>query len=621
MSMFHGGGHGGAKGWAFWVWAAGVFVLIWAFGVSAFVLEQEGHEESAPVAAIEKADGHANEFPITWMALYRALQLFHFHDTHWTKEGPLSTIVLFAAGAYAMGLPLALIGMVFQGEMRRFLHRLCLPGRGNFVVVIGDGPASRTLSRDIRKGGTKVVWAVDADSPSRDSKALRIAGELERAKFWRRQVAVRHAREIVVMTDDDARNISICLAIEEALKGTNATIPCKVHLSDLHLKNGLIRLVRDAGQTGAEHLGIKYFNRYEIIARLLLRARPELAFLTPPVPARRHFIIVGFGQFGQNIALRLVKMAQQIVPGAEPGKFQVRQPKITIVDREGESAAAGFLRAYPVVPSLCEWRVEKLDCRDTKFLDLIFLRSGEETEQCSLIFCLENEALVVSTILAMLDSCESARKDVDEVLFRFPECNGVGHLLHEQRDALEQRIPVVAFAPDDEVFTEDVIFNRSLDRFSEAFHRGYTQVATALPRDRDNPTPAATQAWDELSEDNKESNREAADHAWAKLAALGYRIEENGPAPQRALVDSVNKAAVDHMEELERSEHERWRTWRLLTGWKLGKPKDPRLRVHPNLVSFDALNDIDRHKDSDSIHTVLKLVENGEMHVVREDLV
>ena len=71
--------------------------------------------------------------------------------------------------------------------------------------------------------------------------------------------------------------------------------------------------------------------------------------------------------------------------------------------------------------------------------------------------------------------------------------------------------------------------SNALDAIAERIHQSYLE--TARPGvDPNNPTPAVGKKWSELSEEQRDGNREAADHLWAKVRTLGHELEE---VPQR----------------------------------------------------------------------------------------
>jgi len=618
---FPGGGQGGKR---LAMALAVLFFLIWISGIAAFYLgghekndtspaEGSAHESAlAPPSSHGEArlvaddkDAHAASI---WKAGYWTLQLFHFHDTHYPSEGVAHLAVRYAAAVYGLGWPVVILAFVFQGHLRRwwFLRK----GHHGFVVVVGGSEGVRKLGEDIRKNGSTVVWVTEALSGHEVPGVLHLEGNLEDASFWRHKVGPHRAREIVIMAGSDAENVSISLAIEEAAAAAPKSIPCHVHLVDLHLKKGLFRLL--PGPRDSHPLRRTYFSTYEIIARLFAREFPPPVFLTTPTEAREHFVLVGFGQFGQNIALRIQKLGLQVVREDVAGtRFELRKPRVTVIDREGEKAVNSFLRAQPGFTEICDLQVVQADCRDEAFQTLSFLSDQNAADQCSLIFCLENESLVVGAILDMLDLCQAPEKDIDGIFLRCARRDGLAHLLHSKQSRLRSSVPIHTFAADEEVYTEGVLLNRSLDRYAALIHAAYCNIV--LPgTDPQNAEEAALNTWKTLSDDDRESNREAADHIWAKVATLGYRLAPNGAGASPDNASLISKIA-EHRMELLRAEHHRWMAWRLAGGWTYGEIKSKEAKTHNCLKPFEELSEKDQEKDGIVLDVLIRQLQNGSL--------
>lgn len=155
------------------------------------------------------------------------------------------------------------------------------------------------------------------------------------------------------------------------------------------------------------------------------------------------------------------------------------------------------------------------------------------------------------------------------------------------------------FAPDSEVFTADILLARNVDVLARQVHEAYLSVDAADARVNNKP-PAAGTPWDSLSENDREGNREAADHTGAKLAALGYELQH---VPLGQTVAPPDPALLKQLSEQEevmaRAEHERWMSWRVLNGWQWGSPRDSAKLLHPDIVDYDKLAESTKDKGPD----------------------
>jgi hypothetical protein len=570
-----------------------------------------------------------------WINLYRSSQLFHFHDSHWPEiQSGWGAFARVAGAMFGLGLPLVMLGWFFHGGLGSWLH--LWPWKKDFIVVVGSSDEASHLAVDIAHSH-KVVQVVPGGTHAtaeHGAHVLRLEGDLMDPRFWGNDVCIHRAAKVIIMAGEVSENIRLNAVLQKALDSNPRQTPLPVYLDSLdsHLKRGIGRLWPEGISGGVD---LRYFNRYEIVARLLAMKYPLPAALAHERALPEHYIIVGFGQFGQNVMLKLVKMGQQVVrrQTADGPVFEVCKPRVTIVDRRGQKAVDGFERSYPDIRKTCTIDVVEADIADKTFLDLTFLKPDDAPAQCSIIFCLESEALVVTTILMMLDVCVSQEKDVDGIYFRSPRPDGVGPLLRERweqllRDRRQQvapdaapvpHLPIVTFASDAEVFCEDVVLNLSLDLMAEQIHATWQGVAKGHI-DPKNPPPAANKAWAQLNEEEREGNREPADHMWSKVRSIGYELQPasfagHGGGSQDAGTDSANLAAdiEKHMEELASAEHYRWMTWRLINGWKYAEKRDNALKLHPNIVSYEALTEPEKDKDRVIVRILPQLLEIGRL--------
>ena len=48
-------------------------------------------------------------------------------------------------------------------------------------------------------------------------------------------------------------------------------------------------------------------------------------------------------------------------------------------------------------------------------------------------------------------------------------------------------------------------------------------------------------------------------------------------------------------------EHRRWMAHRYLNGWSFGERRDDRHKLHPSLITWEALSETEKQKDRDTI--------------------
>ena len=443
-----------------------------------------------------------------------------------------------------------------------------------------------------------------------------IEGSDDRAALLGQAWLVR-ASYLVALNESDAANLEILVAAEQVCAARAADAPPLkglAHFADTHLQGGLYRTVVTAPAAQASRLRQHLFSYYDIVAGALARSYPLPDAVASQAPLPEHFVIVGFGAFGQCVARKLVKMGLQLY--REGDAWKVRKTRITVVDPQGDKATHAFLLSNPQFTAYCDLQVLPMACDDPKFVGLEFLAGSPPARRTSVLICLWDEALTLRTALLLRDSCHRSSQAVDLIGLRVAQPERLGGLF-ERLQGDHRRPRLLLFAPDREVFTADALLHRSLDVLARQVHEAYLRVEAADRRANNQP-PAAGKSWEDLSEDDRESNREATDHVWARLAAQGYtlRLAHNanaGVALDPTLLDDLKRLE----EDMARLERERWMAWRLLTGWQWGAKRDNAAKLHPDIVDYDHLAESTKEKDRIIIRAIPDCLKAGRIVVQR----
>lgn len=560
-------------------------------------------------------------------------------------------VARFGAGFWALSLLPVLLVWFFNERFHRWWVR-CF-WRGHTVV---SGHCDRTLSliQDLRRVGEKIVFigqcpGADAELPH---GILYLPNGNRRAAGWLPSTALHRSTNLIALNEEDAANLELLFTAETICDRRRRRPPplqCQAHLSDIHLYRGL-NLTIGQNLLSSDSIRHELFNYYQLVARHLACRHPLPETLLEradddAMPPPEHYVIVGFGAFGQNVALELVKKGQQLVRrldrAGEPDEWKVVKPKVTIIDIAGETAVSPFRSAHPAFFDQCDCQVLSLSCEDPDFLGVTFLSKEDAPSRTSIIFCLEREALCLRTALLIRNRCQEPDKDVEAIYLRLARPERMGRLPTELSGrALKPELHF--FAPDRDIFTGDVILHQSHDILAKKIHEAWLEVAEADARANNQPT-AYGKSWNQLSDEDRDSNREAADHLWAKLRTLGYRLE---PIPSETWRSRLNflrvwewktrkeeerrsmeleteerrklaKELKEREEELARVEHYRWMTWRLLNGWRWGETRDNEKRLHPDIIPYEDLGSSTQEKDKTNVRVIPKLLDAGRLRAVK----
>ena len=569
---------------------------------------------------------------------FKSLQLFHLHyhpypEFHTAQPagggageqgvGWAIQVARFGGALWGLAILPVVVGFLFERRLDQWWVRRFWSGH---TVVCGTCSRTHALITDLRTRGCRVVWVGRcADGPQVAVRGgLHVDGDSGDPSILA-AAAVHRAAHLVALHEDDRLNIETLVAAGRVCKKDRplgmAMLDACAHVADTRLEHALQNLNKAASGFAGEKVREHLLNYYELIARLLARRFPLPPTLAEAHPPPEHIIIVGFAAFGQCAALRLILMAQQLYRQQEGGQsvWHVARPRITVVDPKADALLAEFDRLHPTFRQYYELDSCAIATTDLRFYEQPLLAQREPGERKTLIFSIETEAetmRMLGLIAHMTAGGNALPCAVDRVYIRIARPERLGPVLERLKPA-DNQVEIVCFAPDSEVFNADMILNQSLDLLAREIHKAYLSVEAA-DRRANNMPPAADKTWDELAEDDRESNREAADHLWAKLHVLGYalsEVPEGSPVPPPS--DDLLKEIQSREEELARAEHYRWMTWRILNGWRWGAPRENTKKLHPDILDYDKLADTTKNKDRVNIRVIPELLKQGRLTASR----
>jgi hypothetical protein len=550
----------------------------------------------------------------------------HYQHKEWVP--PVLDVARHVAAVLALGLIPAMLGLaIFRGAWLRYSakHRW-----KDHAVVFGQCMRTLSLIHDLQRTGSKVVLIGHCPTPENELPAgvLYFPAGPDPTQLLD-DAGLRRASRLVALHEEDRANLEILVAAaafcEKHRPEKLPPLECSAHLQDIHLKIGLHQ--RLAALRSTRKLRVHLFNYYEVVARMLACQYPLPEAVVESKPLPEHYVIIGFGSFGQNVALKLIKMGQQLVRRREAGedRWEVVKPRVTVVDPKGEARSAVFLRSHPSFADHCDLRFENISTDSKRFLDLEFLSEADAEAKTSVIFCLENEAVALPAALMLQALCQTRQrgKDVDAIYLRIAHPERLGMIERDvTTNATKPRI--IFFAPDAEIFTAGSLLLRNVDVLAREVHRAWLPAAKKDVRANNQPS-AADSAWEQLSEEDRNSNREAADHMWAKLRTLGYELRA---VPEGEVVPPSSEILLNDLaareEELARAEHYRWMTWRLINGWTYGPNRTTEAELaagmpkhHPDILPYEKLGDAVKEKDRVVVRSIPNLLRAGRLVAVR----
>lgn len=525
---------------------------------------------------------------------YLALQLFTF------QCGDVEGTVPFGVEIARWLAPATTLGGVYAAAHAFFARvwgGLRLRWIRGHTIICGGGEKGSALAVELASSGDASVVVVDP-AESGDWASLRREGVLVLRGSGGNadamaQAGLARAARLVCLTGDDRINIGMALAAAEMLPVERSAEPLEIHahVADVGLRNILQRNQLLDLRNDRRHR-IRLFNCHASRARLTFAENPLEGDSQGGLHRDVHLLVGALGPAEKA----LVVHAAQIGHFRDGGKVKVH---LVSVRAKADEAALlkeyrGFLRCAELEASVIAENddfVERIaELADGWKCDsVVTVLPGGATESALAEGLLLIERLkAVTRLRVLLDAADDS-----------PIRTLVG-----KNSALATRIRFLP--PLLEAVGKDVVFQNGLDAVARRIHETWkretdekilkAEAAGDLQAAAEHREKDAYRDWDDLTEEQKDDNRLAADHICVKIRAVGLD-PNSGPS----LGSAWRRLDASQLDLLSRMEHERWAACRWMAAWTVGE-RNEGFGIHPNLVPYDELDEGTRIYD-------LKLVE------------
>lgn len=632
-----------------------------------------------------EVEGNSNQsVPI---ALYETLQLFAFNaDTDHLKSGWLlaATICTIALAVIVASKGIALL---FHGSyVSIFLQFIA----SDHIIICGLGRVGRQLIEDlVQQGDQRTIVVVEPDDENanlawaRDQGALVVIGDSTKRENLE-EAGVHRAGELFIATGSDACNVECAIEVREALRSPGrlehfmarvsgfikprAPLRCYVHILDRDLAEIVRARTGDfeesvnsnlAGNSSrmrsATALNVQVFSALERTARRLLEDIATSSFAghsMRPVGDDEvaHYVMLGFGDFGQTLALRLAELAH-----FENGK----RLRLTIVDRDIQSKAEAFIARHPrfgpalgqiapwdFEPAADSWSshryrptnaaaqsqpwaieyacnaqyVEYCEATDDNFLRGMIASFDKQGTKPAVLVCFEDDRQNFALAERMRSKLATLQRKYP-IFVWIPRQRELSQLLLDQRNKPPSQTKLCTLIPFGQCYGS-VAYTEVTKSWSEWLARRLQLVwmdrqkphweqvvadfqnallaedaagVVACLVDKD-LRRIADAAWTGTNEWARASNRSAAIHTVLKAAALQLEIVDQEANESPTAGD--NGIAIDLApmhEPLCRMEHYRWVAERLLSGWSYNEVSDDETKTRWQIRPWEGLESPPNH--------------------------
>lgn len=494
-----------------------------------------------------------------------AIGLIRMYDLYLPRYDPWQLIVAQFA---VPGVALLSAVQLFLAGVRKNIRTALARHKTHHTIVCGIGAVGLQVVQNLRGARHRVV-AIDlvGDSPGAgtcESSGVPVVQGDAKSPQVLLSSGIRHAQTAVVCTGSDSENIAIALQIKAVHERRSYFKPAPIQvLAEVRNDWMYKRLLGSGGGSlGSADVDVRLFNPFTTAARMLIGQ-----LHLPPAPEfeARTFLIAGFGAYGREFALHLVRSFPVILGG---------KLKILVIDEHAAEAGESFPLANPIASELAAF----------EFVDAV-VAPGSPDMQRIVSATLASSGPLLGAALALGDDEVSLcaglelRSLLDHtghlhtpVYVRLEHYRQLGELVHniERIACFGDRLQI--FGTLEETLNEEVLFGSALDRFAQALHDDYRR------RSQEQINPQANVPWHELPEFMKLSNRWRADHSPLLLELAGIRpVRGQMPAASAPL----NPGQIELLAQLE---HRRYTIERGML-----------LRRDPHIKSWDLLSENDKN--------------------------
>lgn len=537
-------------------------------------------------------------------------------------------------GFLTMTLTLIFSVIELADSKMKALRRFFWKKSKNFVVVMGLNRKSFDLIVDLNLRYKKRVIVLHPDEQNiflNDLKNLPLTEAVQGNLFSGTTlgaIGADRAKKVFIMSDSDSENIRAVQELDVMDKPKGRESHWFVHLEEEGKRRFLHNSLSEDGQNRTN-----LFNVYENTVRRLFLYYPPDRFYLNSEARYLHTVILGFDKLGRQLTLTLLKQGHY---------SRDKYLHITVYCKDAPEEEEKFLRGNPQFrPNVFEnknpdiyqytWCNVKLEFIEIPVSDIYWLNDQNTIFEAlrpdsilNLYACLEDgirSATYLSTLLPKIDAlkAEMLKKEqkVDVQVFcyyNFPD-KKEEEIIEEYFNKIAPYTFVKCFGNYVEECSASAIQGMSLDALPMMINAGY----------HNKEYDRAESLWRGLSEKDKASNRQAADHLWSKIRLVWHRIQwQFDPVTFEPANDLLKD--TDLLKQYGEIEHRRWCADLLLQGFvpfeeKYDSPEYLQIanrwdsergfkaihqvqKKHISLVPYQHLTDKNKEKDSDQIKEI-----------------
>ena len=342
-----------------------------------------------------------------------------------------------------------------------------------------------------------------------------------------------------------------------------------------------------------EKVSLNYFNPNRITARELIKSYPPHLKRLPSTGDKPiHILLVGFSEFGQELAKQLIRVCHY---------QDLQNLRLTVVDEENHRSWKRFKKEIPALNMVADAVFENFDpCSLTLdhwdklqgegrgVFDAVYIANFDQEESYNIALD-ARDGLGTKTNPDLVVVCSI--EPISEL------GNGPGAI-------------IVLYNIDKASWTLENFINGKADEDhngqegAKTIHENYLKQVNAhkesLTNLKDWTEKEAHKTWDSLPEYLRDKNRDQADHIAIKTKIILQLLSH---ANEKEDFINKNKEVLEQMAELE---HRRWMASSVVAGFRFGENRDEFVKkTHPDIIPYDRLNEDTKNYDRNVIESLV----------------
>jgi uncharacterized UPF0146 family protein len=553
-----------------------VFAVL-ALGLGFWGYAIAGSNYTASACCVPNCFGPLNPIrPFTWIEALRCLissiGLLRLYDLFQPGKDPWQLVIAQLA---VPGVALLSAVQLFLSGVRKNIRTALARHKTNHTIVCGIGDVGMQVVQNLRSAGHHVV-AIDLMSESPGAATCENSGvPVVQGDAKNPQVllasGIRHAQTVVVTTGSDSENMDIALQIKAihrkrfSFESRRLQVLAQMRNDWMHKR----LMASTKASLGSADVDLRLFNPFTNAARMLIK-RLHL----PPSPefAARTFVVIGFGAYGREIAIELIRSSPVALN---------QTLKILVFDQKADGSRERFSITDPAAAEMAsvEFVAASVTAGSPDLRQVIEKTLESAGPLLGVALALGNDDVSLCAALEMRSLLDRGGYLHVPIYVRLEYYLQLGALVSDIESIARFGDRLQIFGTLEETLSPDVLFGSRLDAFAQALHDDYRH------RSQDQINPQANVAWHELPEYMQMSNRWRADHTPLLMELAGLHLVHDVKPPAVAVL------TAEQIELLAQLEHRRYTMERRLIDSRHGSARRATQHHNPHLEDWNQLTE------------------------------